>query len=486
MTGSISKSRSALAYALVVLAVVLSTLAASAAATQTQAGQQQETPVNQLQAGAARVVITPTIGTWQWRNVHDDLYAKALVLKSGDTSIALVVCDVGSVAKDDMDKAKALAEEITGIPAANIMVAATHTHYAPFSGRRGEEANEFADWLIKRVADSIKCAQERLQPAMIGSGSGAAPGEVFNRRYWMKDGTVVFNPLDVRYHNDDGTATQVYQQSDIVRPAGPTDPQVGVLVVLAEDRTPIAVLANYALHYVSAPDYSEISANYFGAFDRALQRMAGADFVGILLNGTCGDINNEDYMGQRDSLPYEYYAVDRVADVLASEVYRVWRGLRLAEYQAEVPLAVANDPFTLRHRSYTPEQIAAAKQVLDGPDTNSFGTPEWLDRVKSRMVVRASDAGESRQTQVQAFRIGDLGLATLPSEIFVEIGMEIKQRSPFEITMVASLANDSFGYFPTDKAVAEGSYETLNSLCAVGSAPAIVNSAVGLLDQLAD
>jgi hypothetical protein len=100
-------------------------------------------------------------------------------------------------------------------------------------------------------------------------------------------------------------------------------------------------------------------------------------------------------------------------------------------------------------------------------------------------MTRVAEYGPQRQTQIQAIRIGDLALVGLPSEMFVEVGLEIKRRSPFARTLVVELANDSFGYIPTDKAFSEGSYETLNSLTATGTAPAMVESAVGLLAQLA-
>ena len=130
-----------------------------------------------IRVGATRSVVTPTIGRWQHRNVHDDLYSKAVLFESGDTTIALVSVDVPVIAKRDADKAKAIAHEITGIPADNIMIAATHTHYAPFDGNDGPEYQAFFDWVAGRIADSIKFAQQRLQPALLAYGSGSVPGQ---------------------------------------------------------------------------------------------------------------------------------------------------------------------------------------------------------------------------------------------------------------------------------------------------------------------
>jgi len=439
-----------------------------------------------LKAGAGRSVITPTIGGWVHRDVHDDLYAKALVLESGGVSIAIVLCDLGSVTKADADPAKELAAAVTGIPREHILIAATHTHYTPWGGDRSEHGRAYFGWLAGRIADAIRLAQNRLQPAKLAHGAGAVPGEVFNRRYWMKDGSVVFNPLDCRCRTEDGSYRDVWRREDIVRPAGPTDPEVGVLVVMDEQERPLAVLANYALHYVDTPDYDCISANYFGQFERTLQRMAGCDFVGMLMNGTCGDVNNVDYLGEpKPEQPYPRWNMERVSDVVAAEVYRVWRSLRRSSYQTVGALAVANDWFVLRHREVTPEQRQWAESLLAQPEPDSFGDQQWLERVHASAIRRVAEYGPQRQTQIQAFRIGDLALVGLPSEVFVEVGLEIKRRSPFARTLVVELANDSFGYIPTDKAFSEGSYETLNSLAAVGTAPAMVESAAGLLAELA-
>ncbi len=444
----------------------------------------------ELLAGAACVVITPTVSEWDWSEVADDLHARALVLQSEQTKIAIVTCDLVVVRAEEVDEAKSKIEELTGIPRGNIVVAATHTHYAPASGgwREGDPAAGFSDWLVGRVVDAVVLANSRLRPARVAYGSGAVPGEVFNRRYWMTDGKVWFNPLDCRYRNENDETVYLWKREDIVKPAGPTDPELGVLVVVGEDWEPIAVVGNYAVHYVNDPNYDKVSANYFGQFEVALQRMAGSEFVAIMLNGTCGDINNEDYMGTvhdfRD-YPYESYQVERVADVVAAEAYGVWRSLDLSEFRASVPVAVASERVALKVRPVSEQEVAEAKELLETPAPSCFGDPQWLSRVRARSTVRCSEIGPQLPVLVQAFRVGDVGLAALPGEIFVEYGLQIKQQSPLGLTMVAELANDSIGYVPTDRAFAEGSYEVLNSRFTPGTEGAIVDAAVRLLEDVA-
>lgn len=440
--------------------------------------------MSQLRAGAARSAITPSLGVHIAgslndriaQDIHDDLYARALVLESGDTSLAIVVCDLIVLVREDLDRAKARAQELTGIPAENILISATHTHYGP--GTVGifntPRQDDYLAWLPDRIADSIKLAQNRLRPAKMGHASGSCPEETHNRRYWMKDGSVRMNPG--------------HENPDIVKPAGPTDPEVGVLAVMDEDGCPIAVVGSYSLHYVGGPA-NTISADYFGAFDRALQRMAGGDFVAIMLNGCCGDTNNHDFSQPAPESPYPYYQVERVADVVAGEAFQAWRQIR--DFEDSPTLAVANDFFIFRRREVSEKELGQAQQRLQEPPNPS--DRRWM---YANEVVAVDQMPLEQETQIQAMRMGDLGLVGLPGEIFVEIGLEIKERSPLARTLVGELANDWIGYIPTDRALQEGSYEdgtssyetwtARSSRASKGTAPAMVESATKLLQQLAD
>jgi len=438
-----------------------------------------------LRAGAARAVITPSIGASirgyyherLARDIHDDLYAKSLVLERDGTSLAIVVCDLIGLAKEYIDRARSRAAEITGIPPANVLVACTHTHFGPGVARGINKIGDVdcVDWLPDRIADSIRMAQNRLRPAMIGHASGQCPKECHNRRYLMKDGAVVTNPG--------------YMNPNIVKPVGPTDPEVALLAVLDSDRTPIAALCNYSLHYVggcgpdsAVVDYS-ISADYFGAFDRALQRMAGGDFVAIMMNGCCGDINNIDVFKPAPDCPEPRYQINRVADVVAAEAYKAWRGIRLTDYQLSPELAAANHSLVLKRRAVTEDQVAAAKRTLNAPEPDSLGDRDWLE---SDTIVTLSEMPLERETQIQAMRIGDVGLVGIPGEVFVEFGLDIKWRSPFARPLVSELANDDIQYIPTAAAIDQGSYETYTTLWPRGTGEAMADTAVGLLAELAD
>ncbi len=434
---------------------------------------------SQLHVGAATSNITPKLGTRMQGffgerpadDVADELHAKAIVLQNDETALAVVVCDVIGTYKHYLDAAKARATELTGIPYENIFISCTHTHYGPNTlelAHLPHEA-EYTAWAMEKVGDAVKLAYNRLQPARVGHASGSCPEETHNRRWHMKDGSVQMNPG--------------YLSADMVRPAGPTDPEVAVAILLGQDSyEPIAALCNYSLHYVGSMAATAISANYFGAFGRALQRMAGSDFVAIMANGCCGDINNGDRTRPEPPMAHPHYQVERVGNAVASRAYGAWQQIR--DYDPAPVLAAATQMVDFRRRESTPEELAEAKQKYENRDALELA--EWVYALEA---LKVAEEPLVRPTPVMALRVGDLGIVGVPGEMFADYGLQIKARSPFARTMTIELANDFLGYCPTDTALQEGSYETW--LCrwgkaAPGTEKQMVDAAVELLNRLAE
>lgn len=431
-----------------------------------------------LRCGAGKSNITPWLGTQmagsfshrESDDVHDELWAKSIVIENDETTIAVVVCDLIVAKKEDLDRAKQRACELTDIPVDNIFISCTHTHSGPATvGILGvDREDEYMDWAVTKIGDSVKIAQNRLQPALFGHASGSCPEEVHNRRWHMKDGSVVMNPG--------------YENPDLVRPAGPIDPEVAIGVFLDHERRPIAALCNYALHYVGAQSGLATSANYFGLFDRALQRMAGDDFIAIMANGCCGDINNCDFTRPAPPHPEPFFQAQRVANVVASRAYGAWQ--TIWDYEPEPELAVATEMMEFSRREPAPEQLQQARKDIERQDEI-----EHRDWVYAREILAVSDEPVTRQTPIMGLRIGDMGIVGLPGEIFVEYGLQIKAKSPLQRTMTVELANDYLGYCPTDRALKEGSYETelaRSAKAAEGTEGQMVDTAVNVLKQLAE
>ncbi len=426
-----------------------------------------------FRAGASTSNITPPLGLGLVGNygipppakhVHDELHARSLVLDDGETQLVFVVVDNVSIRREVFDAAKDLIHERTGLPKEHMLMSAIHTHSATSANGEGERRRswnvgkpfeEYQLFLIRRIADGVQVALNNLAPARIGWGVGKVPQHVFNRRWIMKE--PVMNPFG---EMDKARMNPGISNPDLVKPAGPTDPDVSFISVQLVKGKPIALLGNYSLHYVGGVPRNDISADYFAVFADRIQELLGADrqdpsFVGIMSNGTSGDVNNINYGGSREKhASYEKMRI--VADDVAQEVFRVYKTI---DHHDWVPLKAAQSELTFQVRKATPKMLANAKKILGRPDT---AEPLFhpLERTYAERTIRMNEEWPKKVDIIlQTFRIGDLGVAAVPFETFAETGLEIKAKSPFKPTFTIELANGNYDYLPTPEQHELGGYE---------------------------
>jgi len=390
----------------------------------------------------------------QATGVHDRLHARCLVLDDGKTKLAIAICDSCMIPREIVEQAKRLAAEATGIPASNMLIAATHTHTAPTLGGafQSDPDPDYVRWVPGQVAKGIDEAHARLQPAQIGWGVAKNPTQLFNRRWKMKPGTIAADPFGRT--TDQVKMNPGYQAAGLIEPAGPIDPDVSIVAVRTRDGKPMALLANYSLHYVGG--VQPLSADYFGAFaDRIAQLLeAPRDFVGIMSNGTSGDVNNINFAGPAPARQGEYEQIKIVADSVARTALEAYRQLTFRE---DVTLAAAEKDIELGVRLPTAEEVAQAKEILGKAREPVLKT---LPEIYARETVLLADYPSTVKARMQAMRIGDLGIVAIPCEIFTEIGLDIKKRSPLKPTFTIELANGYNGYLPTPEQHKLGGYET--------------------------
>jgi hypothetical protein len=311
------------------------------------------------------------------------------------------------------------------------------------------------------VAEAVSTAKQNLAPVRLEAGAARETRLAFNRRFHMKDGSVRFNPGALN--------------PEIVRPAGPIDPEVGILLVepLMDDR-PIAGLTVFAMH-LDTVGGTEYAADYPYHLETALKRAFGPGFVSLFGAGTCGDINHIDVTKR------ERAHTEEIGEQLAETVLGARAGLSPV---ADPSLELRRTMVTCDVQRPSDAELADARAKAD---LLASAKLPFLERVKAAKVLdlHANYQDGTRAMEVQAFRLGpELAIVTLPGEIFVELGLAIKQQSPFKTTLVVELANDSVAYVPTSKAFAEGSYEVVNSRLAPGSGERLVEAAVKLLKEL--
>ncbi|MFQ3169857.1 MAG: hypothetical protein ACI8QI_002437 [Limisphaerales bacterium] len=446
-----------------------------------------------LRAGAAVVDITPALGVANGgviarggpvTHIHDELHARCLVLDDGATRLAIAICDMRMLGGEVVARAKLLAGEATGLAPENILIAATHTHAAPaMVGIHPEPRDRaYAEFVARRIADGITRAGHHLAPAKVGWGFGSAPQHVHNRRWFMKPGAITANPFG---GGSDEVKMNPPRGTDLLKPAGPVDPQVSVLDVRHADGRPLAVLANYGLHYVGGYRAGHVSADYFGLFADRVQKLLKADrqhppFVAMMSNGTSGDVSINDFSAKPERLP-AWVKMQCVADDLAAEVVKVTGDIG---HHTTAPLAVAATELQLGVRRPDAKRLVWARRTL------AYATdPKRLTRpvIYAQEALALAKFPAKVPVALQAFRIGELRIATVPCEMFAETGLALKQEAGLGPLFIIELANGYRGYLPTPRQHEWGGYETWparSSYLEVQAAPKIRAALLGLLSKL--
>ncbi len=447
-----------------------------------------------FQAGAATSNVTPWLGMSMnggmsdnpAKSIHDELHARAIVLDDGRTRLAFVVVDSCMIEREVIKAAKARIQERSQIPADHVVISATHTHSAATAGSvfQSEPDEQYLRFLALRIADSVERAVLNLAPAKIGWGMGKNSDQVFNRRWKKKPGTIPADPFGRK--SDQVQMNPPPGSPDLIEPAGPIDPEIGVIAVQsATTGRPVAVLSAYGLHYVGGVGGGHVSADYYGVFANRLRERLGVEqiappFVAAMANGTSGDINNINFRTpQPASAPYQQ--IGRVAEDLSAEVARVVQSLT---YHDHVTLDAKTVEIELGVRKPSPDEVTRADGILAATQ----GKPlVGMDQVYARETVFLNKSPDTVPVTLQALRVGQLGIAAIPCEVFVEIGLEIKARSRIKPAFTIELANGYNGYLPTKEQHALGGYETWrarSSYLEVDAASKITSAILQLLGDL--
>lgn len=431
-----------------------------------------------LQAGVARGVITPPVGIpmvgfagrGPSEGIHDDLTATALVLAEGEQRAAIVALDLLYLHDDLVECMRRAIEARTGVPTAHILLACSHTHYGPVldPARNGGDSPLvpcYVEHLVNTVAGISAVAAARLAPCRLRAGRGHVRIGI-NRRQRFPDGRIWLGQ----------------------NPDGALDPEVRVLRLESEQGQPLAVLLNYACHPVSLGSQVRLlSADFPGWARQVLEQLAGG--TALFIQGAAGNINPL-LMGPDWEHPRRLGHTLGAAAVQAA----LW-----AEPRQAVPLRVSSTVLDLP--ALLPESVEAGRRLVEqlegerarleaqqAPAGSLWWNRQRLER--ARRALAALESGEPLppvRAELQAIRLGECALVSVPGELFAEIGMTIKRASPFVITTIAGYSNGSIGYIPTRRAYAEGGYEVTHA-CRVApeAGEMIEREALRLLARLAE
>lgn len=480
------------------LVIVLLAIVCLASATAANVGR-AETLV-----GVAETDITPPLGFpiagyYHERlavGAHDPLKAKAIVFLGDADRAAIVVCDLTGVATDLTSEVRRRAAEQTGIPAQNIVIAATHSHTAPdygkdlyqyLAGPVDLQKQPYSERLIAQTVEAIVGAKKAAGPVVLSAGSAQEITPVsFNRRFVMRDGSV--------------RTWMNYKNPDVVRAAGPIDPEISLLLVRsAQDKKPLGLFTNFPLH-LDTVGGTQWSGDYPYYIEQELRKSLGRELISIFGNGCCGDINHVDPNRQErnrtDFIGKSIAASIEPALATLRPIEKPVLRVRTASVRLPLPDISATDvkraelllkAVQAGQKVEMLEHVAAYKTIMLDALRNKPPFSRPTDYLKTGLTHKLAGSGDSLPVDVHAICLGtDTAIVCLPGEVFVDLGLAIKRGSPFRTTLVVELSNsvETF-YIPTRAAYAGGGYEVINSGVQPGSGEMLVEAALRLLKSAA-
>ncbi len=449
---------------------------------------------NQILAGAAMENITPPLGTiingdflpMHANTIHDSLFAKALAFQSGKKTFVFVVVDCMAIDGALIDDTKKLIQNQLGLLPSQIMISSTHAHScgAVRGGAIVAADLHYRLSMPNHISKAVKMALKNLTPAKIGWGSFDLPKYISCRRWYMKPGFSLKNPF--------GETDKVWMNPPpgspfLDRPVNEGDPEVSFLAVKNMNNELISILGNYSIHYAADIPENTISADYFGEVHKQLKTKLNANkgFVGIMSNGTSGDINTTDFRLERN-YPKEPYGKSKlIADDISNAIIENLNKISF-DYKPNFSFNYGIVPTKTRKPSV--ELVARSKKTISELDFSSLKT---IDKASDNMAkmyaleIVELDAYQKDEVNlpIQAIRIGDGTIGTLPGEIFAETGLNLKKLAPTTNYFTICLANYGDGYIPPASQIALGGYETwLNtSTCMEVNAESKLLNALGSL-----
>ena len=424
-----------------------------------------------MQAGFFSTDITPPIGAMRAGNysrmyiagVTGAMKVRAAVFEQDGYRVGIAGVDCCTIDRSLIKKALDHVLELEKMQFAETIISASHTHtgasassfidleqaakmdpkvvalteYTPLP------SDWYVDWVARQLATALIMAARRVEPALIGTGIGEEGGFTFNRRLFLKDGRAYSHPGKMN--------------PDIVRPAGPVDPSVGVIGAWRQDGTLLGCLINFSCHgttYGSAGTH----ADWYHFVEETIKRVFGPETGVVVLNGPCGDVTQVN--NQSTSVDYGVDVSRRLGGRVGAEAVKVLYG---SPRHAFTKLAGLTKVVPIARRAPRPDSLPQAWKDVEAHRAD----PGHPDAVFGRERLYAAELARVQPQKpviLTAVQIGDAVLLSTPAEYFTSLSLRIKAESPFARTLVVELANDCVGYVP-DKAAFDprtgGGYETV-------------------------
>jgi len=450
-----------------------------------------------MKAGFAERDITPESGmerpggygkAYHNGNIHDSCKIRASVFDDGQTRVALIGIDTLAVLRPLVQNVRAKIEQACDIPPSAVLVGASHSHSAGPLSMVQPGQYDHASSLVRHLAyDVSSCADpryiERVESELVaavveandarvdvkcGVGSGCEDMAAYNRRFRMKNGITCTHPGKCN--------------PDIVEPAGPIDPEVGVIGVWDAEGKLTGCVVNFACHGTTGPGGT--SADWIYYLERVIRGVMGEQAIVVFLNGACGDVTQVD-----NESPYATDFGERSARYVGGRVgAEAVKVLFSTEPGELMPVAACTRILPIHRRKPSPERLQRAVELVKR-DPAEVDSTEWTFAKETVLLSALIEKEPVADVEVQAIQIGPAVFLANPAEFFCQYGLDLKAGSQFPFTFPVELANDCVGYVPTEEAMGEhgGGYETrltAYSNLEVNAGRHIVNALLDLTGEL--
>lgn len=377
---------------------------------------------------------SPRIST----GVVSPLEARAAAFRNGEQALIIIGVDAVSIRFETVAAARARIRAKIDIPERRILIAASHTHCGgPANSVLGTEKNdEYLEYVADGIAKAAETAWNNACSASVAFGKKDCPGWAFNRRWLTRDGNHKTNPGP--------------RNPDVLRPVGPVDPEVSILLAKDDNGKVIGGIGNFTCHSTVLWG-NEFSPDYCAYWQKHLRAKFGGDFVLVFLNGACGDINQLDFSKEANHEHGVEHA-EKMGAALAEAAIKAVDG---KAYESDPVLAWAGTDVLIPLRIPSPELLAEDQAILDSDAP--WDARKW--QARDRIQLR-KDIGDHLSTlcPVDVYKIGNAIIASSSWQPFCDFGLRLKQAAPGKV-MVAMLGNGNVGYIPTVGGFIGGGYE---------------------------
>ena len=426
-------------------------------------------------AGFARLDTTPPLGvpmggSWNARltkGVIDPMSVNAVAFGDGEKSAVLMTADlVGLYGVRGAQWAKQIEKDLQ-LPENSVLLCCTHTHTSPSVG-----VDELYDaWLYRRFRDAAMLALEDRKPVTdVRWAQDETQGMTFNRRFKLSDGTFMTNPPKSC-------------QDMIVEPAGPADNSMRVVQILREDAKDI-VLVNFQSH----PDniHGELVSPDFCGYVRTGVEALCENTCCIYINGAQGNLVISDRRDPNRPKGSAKVAKDHGMGLAKQVAQMLTKTQSTGKFdfsfgQKSVSLKTKRDPARVPECKRIVELYKADRWSEFAP-SKKFANYFYTDAKK---VIALEELQEDyREAPVSGVVFCGAAFIGFPGEPFCEMGMAVRENSPFTVTCAMCLTNGSLGYYPTAESFDQGGYETYATRFRKGCAEQLVDTAIDLMKTL--